>query len=536
MKTQPLHRAVLFVLCLLGTALFYDTSPLTAQLHAADGAPIWTNRFSGPGIMYDFPAAVATDGNGNVFVTGFSINSSGNADYATLAYSGAGLPLWTNRYNGPNRFDDYPSAMAVDGSGNVFVTGYSYTVLGGIPDYVTLAYSGAGVPLWTNRYDGPASKSDYANAVAVDRNGNVFVTGNSTGSGGDDDYATVAYSGAGVPLWTNRYNGPGNTNDIAGSIAVDSSGNVFVTGYSYASGGVNSDYATVAYSGAGVPLWTNRYNGPGNDWDYAYAVAVDRSGNVFVTGKSFGIGSGFDYATVAYSGAGVPLWTNRYNGPGNGDDYAHALSVDERGNVFVTGQSVGSGGGDDYATVAYSGAGVPLWTNRYNGPGNSTDQAYAVAVDSIGDVFVTGSSFGSGGVADYATVAYSGAGAPLWTNRYNDPGNQTDRALALAVDGGGNVFVTGLSYGSPASTFDFATIKYTAIALPPLALMQSSAANGEFRFQFNADSNLTYAVEFSDVLNSTNWMTLTNITAQATNIAVINAITNNARFYRVRTH
>ena len=70
-----------------------------------------------------------------------------------------------------------------------------------------------------------------------------------------------------------------------------------------------------------MPLWTNRYNGPGNGNDYATAVAVDGSGNVFVTGYSHGSsGSYYDYATIAYSGAGVPLWTNRYNGPGNSDD------------------------------------------------------------------------------------------------------------------------------------------------------------------------------------------------------------------------
>src|ERR1041384_5613327 len=116
----------------------------------------------------------------------------------------------------------------------------------------------------------------------------------------------------GAPVWTNRFNGLGNADDKATALALDASGNVFVTGYSYASGGVNSDYATLAYSNAGVPLWTNLYDGTGSNWDYAYAIAVGQSGNIFVTGGSFGTGAGndFDYATVAYSAAGVPLWTN----------------------------------------------------------------------------------------------------------------------------------------------------------------------------------------------------------------------------------
>jgi hypothetical protein len=79
---------------------------------------------------------------------------------------------------------------------------------------------------------------------------------------------------------------------------------------------------------------------------------MDSSNNVIVTGYSSN-GTNYDYATIKYSGAGVPLWTNRYNGPGNGDDEASAVAVDHSGNVIVTGYSYGSGSGDDYATIKY---------------------------------------------------------------------------------------------------------------------------------------------------------------------------------------
>src|SRR5439155_1261171 len=141
----------------------------------------------------------------------------------------------------------------------------------------------------------------------------------SIGSGGNFDYTTIKYSGAGLPLWTNRYNGPGHSNDLATAIAVDSANNVLVTGSSYGSNG-NYDYATIKYSAGGVPLWTNRFNGLGNGDDLAVALAVDGSNNVFVTGSSVGSGGNLDYATIKYSGTGVPLRTNYYNGPANGDD------------------------------------------------------------------------------------------------------------------------------------------------------------------------------------------------------------------------
>jgi hypothetical protein len=207
------------------------------------------------------------------------------------------------------------------------------------------------VPLWTNRYNGPGNGWDQAIAVAVDGDNNVIVTGSSPGSGTYYDYATIKYSSDGVPLWTNRYNGPANNVDEALAVAVDSGNNVIVTGYSTGSGS-GYDYATIKYPSAGAPLWTNRYNGPGNGDDYANAVAMDGSNNVIVTGYSYN-GTNYDYATVAYSSAGVPLWTNRYDGPGNGNDTTNTVVVDRSGNVIVTGSSTGSGSGYDFATIKY---------------------------------------------------------------------------------------------------------------------------------------------------------------------------------------
>ena len=89
-------------------------------------------------------------------------------------------------------------------------------------------------------------------------------------------------------------------------------------------------------------------------------------------------------------------------------------------------------------------------------------------------MFVTGYSYGSGSSEDYATVAYSGAGVPLWTNRYNGPWNYDDKAVAMAVDGSGNVFVTGNSY-SANDNRDYATIKYSAT--PPSLTIARTTEN-----------------------------------------------------------
>src|SRR4029434_9895328 len=101
------------------------------------------------------------------------------------------------------------------------------------------------------------------------------------------------------------------------------------------------------------------------------------------------------YATVKYDSFGQEQWVARYNGPGNSDDSANSIAIDSAGNVYVTGTSFGSGIDYDYATVKYDSFGQEQWVARYNGPGNSDDSANSIAIDSAGNVYVTRESLRS---------------------------------------------------------------------------------------------------------------------------------------------
>ena len=281
---------------------------------------------------------------------------------------------------------------------------------------------------------------------------------------------SLAAASPGAQLWAKRYNGTGNNADVATAVAVSpTGGTVYVTGQSYGTALV-VDYATVAYNAAtGDRQWVARYDGPtGSGGSVPSSVAVSPDGKtVYVTGKSM-VSQFGDYATVAYNAAtGHQLWAKGYNGPLNNDDEATAVAVSPSGEtVYVTGTSWGKVGGADYATIAYNAAtGAQLWIKRYNDTSDGTDNANSVAVNPTnGTVYVTGQSSGTTASGlDYVTVAYDASGAQQWVKRYNGPGHNTDDPHSVAVSPDGTaVYVTGQSWGGQAPAWDYATVAYDA--------------------------------------------------------------------------
>lgn len=278
--------------------------------------------------------------------------------------------------------------------------------------------------------------------------------------------------------WLARYDGGNNYYDVAEALAIDTSGNVYVTGWS---DGYETyyDYATIKYDADGSQEWVARYDSGDQDDDRAFAIVVDMDDNAYVTGESWSDTTGYDYATIKYDKNGNRKWVVRYNGPGNSYDRAQAIAVDPSGNVYVTGRSRGSTSSFDYATIKYDKKGIQQWVARYNGPGNSGDYAMAIAIDGY-YVYVTGWSYSSN--SDYATIKYTASnGNQQWVARYN--AGSSDIAEAIAVDLSGNVYVTGWSYGSGGSfpNYDYATIKYNANGVQQWLSRYNGIGNGEDR-------------------------------------------------------
>jgi uncharacterized delta-60 repeat protein len=386
---------------------------------------------------------------------------------------------WMVVYDGPSGSIDSVRNLVVDDAGNVYVTGSSTS--SNLLDYTTLKYNLKGELQWEARYDGPGHFRDEAQWIAIDNSGNVYVTGSSRSGvqGGTEDFATVKYNLNGVQQWAVRYNGPANSTDVAVKVTVDISGNVYVTGYSYEN---YIDYTTIKYNSDGVQQWVVRYNGTGNSLDAPSALAVDNSGNVFVTGwsRSTSLYGSEDFLTIKYNSDGVEQWTARYNGPDNLNDAAASLAIDNNGNVYITGYSLSPSTQTDYVTIKYNSNGVQQWLATYNNSSfNGSDLPSMVIVDNSGNVYVTGTS-GTAyplGYPNYVTIKYNSSGVEQWVSAYNGPGNADDTPYSIALDFAGNVYVTGKTT-MPGFFYDFATVKY------------NSEGTQQWEKKFNGASNM----------------------------------------------
>ncbi len=406
---------------------------------------------------------------------------------------------WVRRYDGPAHLSDYAIGLAVDSQGNVIVTGASQGA-DSTYDWVTIKYSSTGDSLWANRrsYGGGKPVS-----LQIDASGNIYVSGNGNGR-----LATEKYSPSGQVLWAVPY-GPQDSVDM-GDLAFDVGGSLMLGGSLRQA---SWDALLVKYRPSGDTAWARYYdvdghvnggdaiacdtrggtyvagsyldNSPrencvmfrtdslGNRlWTAVFAdsareswldnVMLDKDGNAVAIGKYIGTTTDYDYLTIKYDSAGETLWTRRYDGPGNGTDKAVALALDDNGRIYVTGSSQGQTTNRDYATVKYDIDGSELWVRRYDGPGNGADNAHAVAVDDEGSAYVTGSVWVAHNVgADCATIKYSPGGESLWCALYNGPGNWSDGGSVVAVDSVGNVCVAVASSNGFGLDDDIVAIKYS---------------------------------------------------------------------------
>lgn len=502
----------------------FGSSNYTTIKYDSFGAEQWVTHYDGPGASWDNIKDIKVDKSGNVYITGESSQYTNwpenNLDYATIKYSAVGIEQWVARYNGPGDSLDFAVGLTLDNSNNVYVTGYSHGA-GTFYDYATIKYNSSGAEKWVKRYNSADSLTDEATAVGIDAAGHIYVTGLSIQTNPSPQYLTIKYDSAGIEQWITTSNTSGESDDYASDLAIDDDGNILVTGASWNTA-TAYDYATIKYNSTGEQQWVARFNRSGYSYDRPVAIvvdnlgnsyvtgenfstikynsdgieqwlstefygnasdlAVDISGNVFVTGFEVQANSHSNYVTVKFNSLGISLWVATYDGPGNFSDKANAIAIDDHGNVYVTGYSwTTTLGSSDYITIKYNIDGVELWVARYNGPDNLGDDGIDIAVDQLGNVYVTGASFSNASHRDFVTIKYDSSGVEQWVQHYNGLGNYHDWAKALALDSDGNVYVIGESARSSdfPYNYDYATVKYSAAGIEQWTTRYNGPGNND---------------------------------------------------------
>jgi hypothetical protein len=386
------------------------------------GAPSTGTRQLGVAGIGTFGYSDATDASGNVYVTGYTFGGldnntlTGNSDFFVTKYDSRGVKQYTRQLGVAGSYT-YGRSVATDSSGNVYVAGDTAdgldgNTLTGNTDFFVTKYNSSGVKQYTRQL-GVAGADTDGISVATDISGNVYVAGDTSGGldgntlAGTSDFFVTKYNINGVKQYT-RQLGLATAFTFGSAVATDTSGNVYVAGYT--SGGLDgntlagtTDFFVTKYNSSGVKQYTRQLGVVGAN-TYGRSVATDAQGNVFVAGQTTGAlpsnsrTGAADFFVAKYDSNGVLQYTRQLGVAGATTD-GLSVATDASGNIFVAGQTTGNLDGNtrmgttDFFVIKYNNIGEKQYTRQLGVTGAST-YGRSVATDASGNVFVAGETNG----------------------------------------------------------------------------------------------------------------------------------------------
>lgn len=355
-------------------------------------------------------------------------------------------------------------------------------------------YDVNGVLQWQRILDN-SSGIDRGRRVATDSLGNVYITGSPTGA----TYPVILaakYDTNGTIQWQRSLGVTSNSN-YGESISVDNSGNVYVGGYS--SSLFNGNTAVIAkYDTDGSLQWQKylaNITSPGNSQSSIVDLDVDSSGNTYLGISAQGI------VIAKYNTSGTLQWQKRLSSSSE-TGYVQSIAVDSSGNIYMVGQSYGSEGQSDMLIIKFDSNGDILWQKTLDYPGSSTSESsYDVCVDSSQNVYVLGASSISGNV-DSIILKYDINGNLQWQRSFGNP-SYYENGNSISVDNlNNNVYVSLLQY-------DNVSIMSATIAKLP----SDGSKTGTYGGYVYANSS--YVESISSFVSSTSTLTLGDSTLTA---------------------
>jgi uncharacterized delta-60 repeat protein len=348
---------------------------------------------------------------------------------------------WEDVVGGAAAIAEAAQAIATDAMGNAYAAGYIQDALGDANVWVR-KYDSGGAEQFTVTFDPSGGFDDRAHGIAIDSAGNILVTGDAAVGAAESDIWVAKLDSAGGETWSHTVPGPDGGADVGNDIAVDSADNVIAVGYLRVANGDN-DIWIGKYDPTGGEQWTDLVPGPDALDDRAESVAVDADDNIVVAGFVSNEGFNRDIWLRRYLPGGTADWTVVYDSILSGSESGFAVRVAPDGSIGVAGTTPVTAANDDIWLGRFDADGELLWMKDYGGPAVKSDAGLGLAVDGDSNFIVVGEKALSDTDTDIWIRKWDVGGNVVWTQNVAGAGLDRDRANAAAADADGNIFVAG---------------------------------------------------------------------------------------------
>lgn len=399
----------------------------------------WVKHLSGPDSIEYGTCFIKSDNLGYVYVLNWGYSIEKKDDIQLAKISPDGELLWLFRYD--STAYDIATDIAIDDSNNVIICGLTSSEF----LFLTIKFSPKGSILWENKFQANGDITSNPQ-ITVDRINNIYVTGY-----GDKKIITIKYNPDGEILWTNIYESGGNA--VPHGIVLDQSYNVYI---------ITSGLIKINFSGNFQ--WYRKFMDEDSIWGSAMSVAIGTSGNIYTAGSVKPLNSYFnDILTMKFNSNGQILWAKKFNGPADFEDHGHVITVDDSENVYVAGKTSGIGTQDDLTLIKYDSSGNELWVRYYDGPAHNLDLGFGIDIDNNNNIYVAGISGGTENSGDIITIKYDNNGNLMWKQIYSkgiDTHDFLSSRKGITIDPFNNVYVAGNSSSVPIKWYIISIIKY----------------------------------------------------------------------------
>lgn len=456
----------------------------------------WINTVNGSINNEDFFTKSAVDDSGNVYLTGTVYNSVTGRDILIRKYNSSGSLVWQHDYSSAPPDGQDVGIGILYKNGFVYITGDAEPTLNARDIIVMKRNAATGSLIWSKTYNGIGNGNDHVASITLDNADNVYICGMSRNTATDFDILIVKYNPSGGFQWD--FTGGGNGFDRGIDIKADNSGNVFACGTDVISN-VFSEIVTMKFQPDGTQMMQEYLDNGIDSNDFAVNIAIDVQGFVYTAGNVETLNQGVNIALVKYNNAGVQQWVRYYNAASNGYDAVRDMKIDASGNIYMTGFSFSTVSNFDYITVKYNSAGTYLWAARYIGDYLAGDNvATGIALDGSGNIYVTGGSRESAAGSDITTIKYNNSGSMIWAMKQNGSVNTSyqENGRCISVDNINNVFVAGVNDQSDAIVMKYVQvpigIQQTGNGIPAKFMLMQNYPN-----PFNPVTNIEFSVPHS---------------------------------------